>query len=1258
MTVDTAGTAEQDRAALDKAALVKDLKRQVLDLEDDLRARSETVEEFREQLREEYRQAKNAKRIAAPYAAWRDERVTQAAAAWVLACVFVRFCEDNHLIEEPFLAGPGERLAEAEARHDLFFRERPHLNDRDWLIASFHHLAGTNTTAAGLFDERHNPLWSLTPSYDAATKLLAFWRRWGVAGEIRYDFTDAEWDTRFLGDLYQELSEHARKTYALLQTPEFVEEFILDLTLEPAIEEFGLNASREDPLDPDGEPLRGLRTIDPACGSGHFLLGVFHRLFDKWRIAEPGTDNWTLVRRSLESVHGCDKNPFAASIARFRLLVAAMKVAGAPRLADAPSFPINVAVGDSLLHGRGAAGIQTEMDLDMFLADTAVGREDGQAYAYATEDVWEYAKRADLLGRGSYHVVVGNPPYITVKDKQENENYRAAYKEVCAGTYALSVPFAQRLFDLAVRGPGGRLGGGGFVGQITANSFMKREFGKKLIEVFFRNRAELSHVIDTSGAYIPGHGTPTVILVGRNRIPNPERTLRAVLGVRGEPSQPVNAAAGAVWRAIVEQVGRPGSESDWVSVEDANWSRFAKFPWSLAGGGAGGLFKTIDEGRVRLSDWEADLGFVSITGDDDSFVVPRHVAARDEGLMSRPLVSGETVRDYRVLSEEVVLWPYDKKLKAIDLPNDSPMARRLWLTRSYLLSRKRFGIAVQDIEGVKWTEFREFYSRRLKPPVFLTYPFVSTHNHFSLNRMEVACIRTAPVIKLPERASEGQHLELLGVLNSSTACFWLKQVSHDKGSQSGTGGFMHDEWERFYEFTGTKLQGFPLPENLPLHLGCAADRLAQELTKYEPGSVAMRGSLLRTNLDEARQEYEKIKGQMVGLQEELDWTVYGLYGLLKSAEAERLTLPTSCVLPEVALGERAFEIVLARRVAAGETKTVWFDRHDANPIVEIPAHWPADYKAVVQARIDIITSRPKDIGLIERPECKRRWSADSWEKKERAALRTWLLDRCESDELWYELRDGLKQPRSMTVNYLADRMSSDTDFVSVAALYASDHLGKPDLPLAQVLSEVVADEHVPYLAALRYKDSGLRTRAQWEKVWEEQRKEDKDGVRRDIDPPTKYKTSDFLRPSYWSHRGKLDVPKERFISYPEASPDGDSTLMLGWAGWDHKDQAQVLSQLVDARTKGDGWETERIVPLLAGLREVMPWVRQWHGEPDAEWDGDVPAEILEADFEALLRRHTVGEAQLKAWRPVKKPRGRKAVEPKKRAVEEAGTVEE
>ena len=260
-------------------------------------------------------------------------------------------------------------------------------------------------------------MWTIEPSPQAVKALLAFWRETGEDGQIRYDLTDPDWNTRFLGDLYQDLSEAARKTYALLQTPEFVEEFILNYTLDPAIEEFGLEP--EPPVGHEDLPP-GLRVIDPACGSGHFLLGAFRRLLSAWETASPTTDRYELVAKALSSVHGVDKNPFAAAIARFRLMLAAMRAAGVDRLTERVDFPINIAVGDSLLHGKGAPGRQGEFDF---------GGEAG-AWTYRTEDVEDYIKSCHILEYGSYHVVVANPPYITVKDKAENESIRKRYEEL------------------------------------------------------------------------------------------------------------------------------------------------------------------------------------------------------------------------------------------------------------------------------------------------------------------------------------------------------------------------------------------------------------------------------------------------------------------------------------------------------------------------------------------------------------------------------------------------------------------------------------------------------------------------------------------------------------------------------------------------------------------------------------------------------------------------------------------------------------
>lgn len=116
-----------------------------------------------------------------------------------------------------------------------------------------------------------------------------------------------------------------------------------------------------------------------------------------------------LTQRALDAVYGVDLNPYAVAIARFRLLIAALKASGLNRLADAPGFRINLAVGDSLLHGPRPelAGAR-----QMYLESSA----DPLRHVYDTEDSEELRR---ILG-GQYHVVVGNPPYITVEDKALN----------------------------------------------------------------------------------------------------------------------------------------------------------------------------------------------------------------------------------------------------------------------------------------------------------------------------------------------------------------------------------------------------------------------------------------------------------------------------------------------------------------------------------------------------------------------------------------------------------------------------------------------------------------------------------------------------------------------------------------------------------------------------------------------------------------------------------------------------------------------
>ncbi|MCP5560208.1 MAG: BREX-2 system adenine-specific DNA-methyltransferase PglX [Verrucomicrobiaceae bacterium] len=528
---------------IDPTRLKDDLKKQVTALEKDLHDRLKKEPHFAAPLKAKYDEAFQSKRTASTFIAWAEQEITQAAVAWVLATVFIRFLEDNGLIPDPILSGPPERLRLAQDALSHHFMQHPGASERDYLLHHFSELRKYPALTELLGP--HNSLHALHPSPDALKGLIAFWRQIDPAsGAVRHDFTDEAMNTRFLGDLYQDLSEAARKTYALLQTPDFIEAFILDRTLTPALREFG---------------LKTVRMIDPTCGSGHFMLGSFRRLFALW-LKEVPTAREAAVN-ALKAVHGVDLNPFAVAITRFRLIIEACHACGVKRLADAPDFEINVATGDALLHGRRFRDFEGDNATEMTF-DTEEVFRDELKHHYEVEDV-EALHR--ILGQ-QYHAVVGNPPYITVKDRAVSELYRARYPS-CHRKYSLSVPLMERFFDLAVKGDGTPQQPAGFVGQITSNSFMKREFGKKLIEEYLP-RWDLTHVLDTAGAYIPGHGTPTVILFGKNQ-PPVSGTIRTVLGITGEPATPAEPALGLVWQSILRQIDDPGSVSEWMSAADS-----------------------------------------------------------------------------------------------------------------------------------------------------------------------------------------------------------------------------------------------------------------------------------------------------------------------------------------------------------------------------------------------------------------------------------------------------------------------------------------------------------------------------------------------------------------------------------------------------------------------------------------------------------------------------------------------------------------
>ncbi|HSF32670.1 MAG TPA: BREX-2 system adenine-specific DNA-methyltransferase PglX, partial [Candidatus Tectomicrobia bacterium] len=866
-------------------------------------------------------------------------------------------------------------------------------------------------------------------------------------------------------------------------------------------------------------------------------------------------------------------------------------------------------------------------------------RREGIGHAYCVEDLTELNR---ILGQ-QYHVVVGNPPYITVKDRALNQAYRNRFS-TCHRQYSLVVPFVERFLELAIYGHDAQPAG--YVGMITANSFMKREFGKKLIEVFFP-RADLTHVIDTSGAYIPGHGTPTVILFGRDR-PSVGPTVRAVLGIRGEPSTPADPAQGQVWQSIVDLVDHSGAQNDFVSVTDVPRQTFAKHPWSVGGGGIADIKSLIEahSSRTLMDIVDLPIGRAVRIAQEEvlMFNEPRRRYSKCPMSEFRGFLLGEAIRDWSSAFDWWVWYPYSEGSR------ESDMIRQLWCWRTVLANRATFQGIMADA-GLQWYEYMQHTASAYHTPLSIAFAFVATHNHFVLDRGGKVFKQSAPIIKLPADATEEDHLALLGLLNSSTACFWMKQVC--AGKHKGDGGQAHADpaYQRF-EFDGTKLQRFPLALEKPLNFGIELDRLARERQAHLPAQLAVSFPLSRAALNEHKRQAEALLGTMIALQEELDWRCYTLYGITNQDLCYRDSAGNQREPPELALGQRAFEIVMARRVAAAELETTWFERHGSKPITDLPDYWPEDYKRLVERRIALIEREPY-INLIERPEYKRRWNTEPWEEQERRALRNWLLDRLEDSRYWQE-------PSLQTTRTLANKAQKDADFLQVAELYR----GHAGFDVHALVAELVEAESVPFLPVLRYKPLGLRKREIWERTWDLQRREDTlnaevaatvtrradetleqfqerlvaEQRRRkreevgDIPPPPKYTSADFLTSTCWRLRGALDVPKERFISLPFCSRDADPSLLIGWAGWDHLQQAKALAAWYTEVVEQEGWSTERLKPLLAGLAELIPWLKQWHNDLDAEFH-ELMGDFFEIFLQGQLQRYGLIRDDLRGWTP-------------------------
>ena len=163
------------------------------------------------------------------------------------------------------------------------------------------------------------------------------------------------------------------------------------------------------------------------------------------------------------------------------------------------------------------------------------------------------------------------------------------------------------------------------------------------------------------------------------------------------------------------------------------------------------------------------------------FRISWHSRHNTRSALVRQLVAGEDIKSWAFESETYAIAPYDEAGRLVSLDAHELWARHLWVVKRGMAEPDNFSGRKRDEFGVPWWSWYRWIARRNSGGARVIVAAIATHNEVAINRGRSITNQHVFVLQLRSEYDVDLSYAMLGVLNSSTACFWLKQVCHDKG---------------------------------------------------------------------------------------------------------------------------------------------------------------------------------------------------------------------------------------------------------------------------------------------------------------------------------------------------------------------------------------------------------------------------------------------------------------------------------------------
>lgn len=316
---------------------------------------------------------------------------------------------------------------------------------------------------------------------------------------------------RFLGKIIRLTAVHqakveekpeVRKAGGVYYTPTYIVDYIVKNTVGKLLE--GKTPKK----------AASLKILDPACGSGSFLLGAYQYLLDyhlKWysehhpeklaRVKAPviyqvGSAEWRLTtaekKRILQNnIHGVDIDAQAVEVTKLSLLLKVLEGESQESIGSQlelfkeralPDLGRNIQCGNSLI----GPDYYKDRQLTMGFAD-----EDERQRVNAFN--WKTAFPR-VFDKGGFSAVIGNPPYIRIQTLDSSDiSYLSKEYVTAVGNYDIYCLFVEKAVNI--------LSEHGIVSFILPHRFFKTNYGIGL-RTFLSQKQMVSKVVDFDGYMI------------------------------------------------------------------------------------------------------------------------------------------------------------------------------------------------------------------------------------------------------------------------------------------------------------------------------------------------------------------------------------------------------------------------------------------------------------------------------------------------------------------------------------------------------------------------------------------------------------------------------------------------------------------------------------------------------------------------------------------------------------------------------------